>query len=190
MADAASDTPDADYRLPEVTRALRAFGARRGRPGSDHDRFYAPLLDALRAARDHVARGTDRPWEAAGAVDARAVSGEVRAALADLAARHAGPRAPDRRALEAELEELAAPLLAALDALGAAAADLAAADAAGRPAAWRAWSAALGRAFAAADGAWEATLPVLADPRGGVGRLWRRVLRGPAGPGGGRMRGR
>jgi hypothetical protein len=172
---------DEAYALPEVTRALRAFGARRGLPGSDHDLFYAPLLGPLRRARDHVARATGRPWEAAGAVDAAAVERDVRAALADLAARHAGPRPPDRRALEAELEETAEPLFAALAALGDAARALAAAEPGERPGAWRAWAAALGRAFAAADGAWEATLPALADPRGGAGRLWRRVLRGPGG---------
>lgn len=169
------------YQLPEVTRALRAFGARRGRPGSDHDRFFAPLLDPLRRARDHVARGTDRPWDAARCVDAGAVAADVRAALDALAAEHGGPRAPDRRALAAELDELAEPLFDALGALGGAADALAAAGDAGRPAAWRAWALALARAFAAADAAWESMLPALADPRGGAGRLWRRVLRGAGG---------
>ena len=172
------------YAIPEVTRALRAFGARRGLPGSDHDRFYAPLLGPLRRARDHVARATGRPWEAAALVDAAAVDADVRAMLAELAAAHAGPRAPDRRALEAELEELAEPLFAALGALGTAAAALAAAEPWERPGAWRDWVAALLAAFRAADAAWEAMLPALADPRGGAGRLWRRVLRGPGGAGG------
>jgi hypothetical protein len=168
-----------EYQLPEVTRALRAFGARRGRPGSDHDRFYAPLLDPLRRARDHVARGTDRPWEAAALVDAGAVDAAVRAALAALAAEHGGAQPADRRALAAELEELAGPLFGALGALGGAAGALAAAAPPERAAAWRAWAAALGRAFAAADATWEAMLPALADPRGGAGRLGRRVLRAP-----------
>jgi hypothetical protein len=43
-----------------------------------------------------------------------------------------------------------------------------------------AWAAALARAFAVADAVWEAMLPALADPRGGAGRLWRRLLRGGA----------
>jgi hypothetical protein len=179
MADAGHD-PTAAYQFPEVTRALRAFGARRGRPGSDHDRFFAPLLDPLRRARDHVARASERPWDAAGHVDAAAVAAGVRAALDALAAEHGGPRPPDRRALAAELEELAEPLFAALGVLGEAASTLAAADAGARPAAWRAWAAALARAFAVADAVWEAMLPALADPRGGAGRLWRRLLRGGA----------
>jgi hypothetical protein len=172
------DASAADYQLPEVTRALRAFGARRGRPGSDHDQFFAPLLDPLRRARDHVARGTDRPWEAASFVDAAAAAAGVRAAVAALAAEHGGPQPPDRRALAAELGELAEPLYAALAQLGGAGAALAGAAPAERPAAWRAWALALARAFVAADAAWEAMLPALADPRGGAGRLWRRVLRG------------
>ncbi|HZF68947.1 MAG TPA: hypothetical protein VEZ47_12970, partial [Gemmatirosa sp.] len=53
-----------------------------------------------------------------------------------------------------------------------------AADDAARPAAWRAWAACMASAFAAADRAWIAALPALADARGGRGRLWRRVLRG------------
>lgn len=169
--------PSELYQLPEVTRALRAFGARRGRPGSDHDRFFAPLLDPLRRARDHVARGTDRPWDAARHVDAAAVAAGTRATLDAMAAEHGGPHAPDRRALAAELDELAEPLFAALGTLGSAAAALAAAGEAERPTAWRAWAAALAGAFTAADGVWEAMLPALADPRGGAGRLWRRVLR-------------
>ncbi len=190
MSDAPGPAPA--YQFPEVTRALRAFGARRGRPGSDHDRFFAPLLDPLRRARDHVARGTGRPWDAAALVDAAAVERDARAALDALAAAHGGPQPADRRALAAELEELAAPLFAALAALGERAAALAAAGDAERPGAWRAWAAALAAAFAAADGVWEAALPALADPRGGAGRFWRRVLRGGApeapGPGGRRPR--
>lgn len=179
------------YQFPEVTRALRAFGTRRGRPGSDHDRFFAPLLDPLRRARDHVAHGTDRPWDAAAHVDATAVVAGTRTAIDAMAAEHGGANAADRRALAAELEELAEPLFVALGVLGTTAAALAAAVDAERPAAWRAWATALARAFAAADGVWEAMLPVLADPRGGAGRLWRRVLRGGgAGDAGGTERGR
>ncbi|HEX6631346.1 MAG TPA: hypothetical protein VF048_09655, partial [Gemmatimonadaceae bacterium] len=37
--------------LPELTRALRAVGARRGAPGAEHDRFFAPLLEARARAR-------------------------------------------------------------------------------------------------------------------------------------------
>lgn len=174
----ADDAPP--FAIPEVTRALRVLGARRGQPGADHDRFFAPLLAPLKGARDHLARGTDRPWAAAAYVDAAAMAAGVRAALDALAAAHGGSHPPDQRALHAELDELTGPLHAALGTLGETAAALAVAGEAARPAAWRAWAAALARVFAAADGAWAAMLPVLADPRGGAGRLWRNVLRGPA----------
>ncbi|HEY0778230.1 MAG TPA: hypothetical protein VGD56_09715, partial [Gemmatirosa sp.] len=65
----------------------------------------------------------------------------------------------------------------ALAEVGECARTLAAAGPDARPAAWGAWTAALGRAFAAADASWEASVPALADPRGGMGRLWRSLLR-------------
>jgi hypothetical protein len=175
-------TPHAPpYALPEVTRALRAFGAACGQPGSDHDRWFAPLVAALRTARAHVESDPATPWRAVERVDAARTAAAFRAVLAALAAERAAGSAPDARALEAELEELCAPVLAALDDLGAHAAAVLAADEAGRPHAWRAWATALGGAFASADRCWIAALPVLADARGSHGRLWRRLLRGRGG---------
>ncbi len=169
---------DPSYAIPELTRALRAFASHRGAPGSDHDRYFAPLVGALRAARDARAAAGDAPWRAAAAVDADAVAGAVRSTLAALADERAAGSAPARRALEAELVELAEPIFAALAEVGARARVLAGGDVAARPGAWDAWVGAFGRAFAAADACWEASLPALADPRGGLGRLWRSLLRG------------
>ncbi|GJG87987.1 hypothetical protein tb265_31680 [Gemmatimonadetes bacterium T265] len=169
--------PERPYAIPELTRALRAFASHRGAPGSDHDRYFAPLVDALRSARDAVAADGVAPWRAAARVDAEAIANAVRATCAALAEERSAGAAPARRALEAELVELAEPLFAALADVGTAARALAAAPEAARPAAWNAWTAAFGRAFAAADACWEASLPALADPRGGVGRLWRSLLR-------------
>lgn len=168
---------DPAYAIPELTRALRAFASHRGAPGSDHDRYFAPLVGALKGARDALAAGGPEPWRAAERVDAAAIAERMRAVCAALAEERAAGSAPGRRALEAELVELAEPLFAALAEAGARAEALAAAGAGGRAAAWGAWTAALGRAFAAADTSWEASVPALADPRGGVGRLWRTLLR-------------
>lgn len=166
------------YAIPELTRALRAFAAHRGAPGSDHDRFFAPLLGPLRQARDRLAMGADgAPWLAAELVDPKRVAADLRAVFGVLAAERAGGRASARRALEAELDDVAAPLFAALDAIGARAAALDAAPGDLRLVAWRAWTDALGQAFRAADAAWEEAVPALADPRGGMGRLWRTLLR-------------
>ncbi len=165
------------FVFPEVTRALRAYGSRRGGPGSDHDRFFAPLVEPLRAARDHVARGGDAPWRAAEHADAARIAAALHDALAGLARDRFPNEAPERRALEAELEDLVAPVTDGLRTLGAEADALRDAGEDVRLLRWRAWTAALADTFARADRAWIAALPALADPRGGAGRLWRRVLR-------------
>jgi hypothetical protein len=166
--------------LPELTRGLRALGARRGSPGSDHDRYFAPFLGALTAARRATAperaREVATPWRAAAAVSADDTAAALRAAISGLASSRFPERAPDRRALEAELLELAERALDALDALDAAARALAESAAEERFARWRAWSGALAAVLAAADRAWLDSVPVLADSRGAAGRTWRRVL--------------
>jgi hypothetical protein len=171
------------FALPEVTRGLRGLGSRRGSPGSDHDRFFAPLLAPLRRAREAAERaapGWPRAAAFAGAFDPPRMAAELRDTLAALATERWPESAPDRRALEAELHDLAEETLEGLDTLGAGTARLRDADDdETREGAWRAWRTALVRAFAAADRCWLAALPALADSRGGEGRLWRRVLRRP-----------
>jgi hypothetical protein len=117
--------------------------------------------------------------------EADRIAEALRDALAALAADRWPERAPDRRALAAELEELVEPVLAGLAALGAAAVAVREADDERRVAAWRAWSVALARVFACADQCWAAALPALAESEGRRGRLWRRVLRGAVGRNGG-----
>ena len=43
---------------------------------------------------------------------------------------------------------------------------------------WRVWTQQVQRAFRAADDAWTAMVPVLADSRGAQGSLWRKLIRG------------
>jgi len=64
-----------------------------------------------------------------------------------------------------------------LEALQRAGAAAKAAPADGRRAAWTKWVEAVQRTFDAADDWWRAALPVLGDPRGRRGALWRRILR-------------
>ncbi len=160
--------------LPELTRPLRSLGSRRGRLGSEHDRFFAPLL----AARRRGERATDvrsrlKAFDAAGIANALDES-------IDAFARDRYPRsAPDRRALEAELLELALPLRSALDAL-----EVYALRAADTPDAddtafvrWRSWCGAVQEVFDRADRCWMEFGAVLGEAPVRRRPLWRRMLR-------------
>jgi hypothetical protein len=84
------------------------------------------------------------------------------AMLHDLAAVRHADSPPDRRALEAELEEALEGALASLPNMEAAADRLRAAGDAERLLRWREWVDALARLFTEADRGWLAVLPVLA----------------------------
>jgi len=169
--------------LTEQTLPLRGLGSHRANPGSDHDRFYGPLLAARRAA--------ERASDAAGRVsafDARAIGRSLDATLADFAADRFPSEGPDRRALAAELRELAEPVHAALERLAAAARAAGGAPDDARFLYWREWALVVRDVFAAADDAWLASVPTLCDSRGRGGRFWRRLISGGR-RGGGRARG-
>ncbi|HEU4629701.1 MAG TPA: hypothetical protein VFS08_08135 [Gemmatimonadaceae bacterium] len=143
--------------LPELTRALRAVGARRGVPGTEHDRFFAPLLEARTRARAANA------WPAQlAAFTGTTVRASWAALVHDLAAARQAASPPDRRALEAELEDALEGALDSLTAVDAAAGRLRAAADAERLLRWREWVDALARLFVEADRGWLAVLPVLA----------------------------
>lgn len=161
-----------EYPLPEFTRSLRALAVPSS-PGSDHDVVFLPLLDARRAAQ----RATTLEQQLA-AFDASRLERAWRGAIATLAERKHPRSVPDRRALGAELELLAAPVWASLSALKESVPAVRQARSEERRAAWQAWIDRVRAVFRAADGWWEASLPVLADPRGRRGALWRRLLRG------------
>jgi hypothetical protein len=160
--------------VPEFTRGLRAFASVRGDVGSDHDVFFGPLLTARRAVHE-------APSAAARirAVSPAALREALAAARLELARRRWPDErdAGDRRALLVELEELQAPVLAAVTAVGHAAEAWASSPGAARLREWRRWCAAFTAVWEAADAAWLAALPALADSRGADGALWRRVLK-------------
>ena len=139
--------------LPELTRTLRAFGSRRGQRASrlagaaEQQRFFAPLVDARRQA---VRAGT--PFDAIELFDPIAIDSAISAVVARFAVERYGENGPARRALEAELTDLAEPLHAALQALGEAAAI--ARQGEGDLRTWRAWCSALKALFEAADRVW------------------------------------
>jgi hypothetical protein len=160
--------------VPELTRPLRALGSRRGQPGSDHDRFFAPLLAARRKGeRANDARQRLR------AFDAAALEKSLDQTIDTLARERYPKRAPDRRALEAELLEIAIPLRAALDALHQASRRALDETASGDAAfvRWRSWCAAVEAVFERADRCWLAFVPVLGATPPRRRPLWRRMLR-------------
>jgi hypothetical protein len=144
--------------LPELTVPLRGLGSARGQPGPDHDRFFAPFLAARRAA----AR-SDEPVGRLVAVDPAALDASVRRVVAELAVARYPKLPPERRALEAELSDLAEPVVASLRALAEAARRARTAEDDVRFVRWREWAAAVRAVFVAADRCWLAMLPVLAQ---------------------------
>jgi hypothetical protein len=161
--------------FPEMTRTLHAFGSPRGAPGSDHDRFF----DGLLRARRFVEENAELEPRLAAFSGRRLVEGFTRA-FAEMASERHPERAPERRALEAELLEIGERLFDALRAMDARAEELRGAGMEERFARWRAWTDAARTAFVEADRAWEAALPALGAPPGAVGRMWRRSTRLPA----------
>jgi len=139
--------------LPEVTRALRAFGSRRrqrdrrGGGAAEQQRFFAPLVDARR-----IAAKATVPHEVVAAFDAAALGKAFDDTLTAFATTRFGDYPPARRALEAELVDLAEPLHEALRLLEDAGA--AAHDAPRDLHAYRQWYARLRDTFEAADRAW------------------------------------
>ena len=157
LAALAGDLDRRAMAVPELTRSLRGLGSTRASPGADHDRYFAPLLTARREAE--AAPGPDR---ARAAFDAPALRAAMLQRLHELAAERHPSDPPERRALDAELSEVAEPLVAALGALERTQDALAASDDAERFARWRAWAAALRSAFEAADEVWLSLVRVLA----------------------------
>lgn len=171
LAQAAAELTRRACTLPELTRGLRGLGSQRARPGSDHDRFFGALLDARRRAELLA-----RPVDQLRAFDPATIRGAAESALADFAAARFPESAPDRRALDAELGEIAAPLWGSLARLEHAREAARATPDDARFVRWREWAAAVAAVYAAADATWVAALPALTDSRGRGGRLWRRVL--------------
>lgn len=161
-----------EFELPEFTRSLRALAVPSA-PGSDHDKIFAPLITARTTA--HRVQGIDGQ---VAALDAVRLEREWRAALAALVAGRFPRSASDRRALEAELDQLGAPLWSALLRLQEAAVRVKAAAVADRRVHWERWVVSVQRVFDAADDWWRLSLPVLAtahERRAGVlRRLFRR----------------
>ena len=180
VADPASVEHELEHRalaLPEFTRSLRTFGSRRAAGGvhrPEHDGFFAPLL----AARGEAERASTADARRA-ALDSRSLRLALERRLRDFAAERYPANPPERRALEAELSECAAPLLARFSALDAAQDRLSNCAPVERFLRWREWSHALAALFECADVCWPELSTTLADDRRESPSRWRRLrLRG------------
>ena len=141
--------------LPELTRTLRAFGSSRARrvgPGgrttdaTEQRRFFAPFLDARRAAGAVSGEATIATF------NGRALADALTETLKHFAADRQPEPGPARRALEAELVDASEPLFDSLAVLSESAdAALAATE---DLRLWRAWSTQLRTTFETADRVW------------------------------------
>ena len=171
-ADLARAVDDVACHVPELTAGLRALGSPRALPGSDHDRFFAPLLSARRAAHAAV-----QPATRLSAFDGAAIVAAMDEALMAFSRARWPGRAPDERALLEELRERCEPVWRALRRVDEAAAAVRQDTGTTRFRRWHEWLTSVREAFERADESWQAALPALADSRGRSGRLWRRVIR-------------
>jgi hypothetical protein len=135
--------------MPELTRSLRGLGSHRARPGAEHDRFFRPLLEARRGA-ERAARYDGARL----AFDAASIRAAFTRRLREMAHDRHPNDPPERRALEAEATDAAAPLFAAIAELETAQRAFDAAGDHDRIARWRTWTGALQRVFERADDVW------------------------------------
>jgi hypothetical protein len=158
------------FAFPELTRTLQAFGSHRANPGTEHDQFFDGLMRARRFAEESA----ELEPRLAAFNAARLTEGFSRT-FAEFAAVRFPSSAPDRRAIEAELVDLAERLYSALRSMDDSALRLRAADERTRYGRWREWTVAARRVFEEADRWWMDALPVLAGVRPRKGR--RKVAR-------------
>lgn len=144
--------------LPELTSALPTLGSRRATLDApeEHQRFFAPLLEARRAA----ARAGDAA-SMVRALDAGALAARLDETLRAFAGARHPDRASARRALEAQLEACVEPLQAALAAQEETTRAFRDMAGEGRLALWRAWTERVRLTFLRADECWRQVRAVL-----------------------------
>jgi hypothetical protein len=135
--------------VPELARTHRLLGSRRGGSVDAQARFLAPLIQA----RKRLEEAADLESRIA-AVDARALRERIVGAIQTIANDAHPTSHPDRRGLQAELEEVMSALFAELDDMDAAAKHFREAPEAIRFIAWRAWVSRVTSVFSLADTGW------------------------------------
>jgi hypothetical protein len=165
--------------FPAQTLSLRGFGSERSTPGSDHDQWFEALLTARRVAEESRTVETQRrAFDSARLARHAQVTREGWAAARFV-------EAADRRALVAELEDIAQPFALALRQLEHASLRLRQSPDERQFETWHRWTVIVQRAFRTADEVWALTVPALCDSRGSTGAFWRRLLKRRGSPGAG-----
>jgi hypothetical protein len=150
--------------LPELMLSLRSIGSRRSWPNDavameeEQQRYFAPLLDARRAAAKAFTRS-----QVIIAFDGRRITALMDATIRAFAAERFAARAPARRAFEAELFEIIEPLRDTLQSLRALADPTGAVEESHElQSRWPLWLAQLRVVFRVADSSWPALSKALA----------------------------
>lgn len=145
--------------------SLRSIGSRRSQPTAlpemvaEQERYFAPLLDARRAAAKAVTRA-----QVIAAFEGRRLTALIDANVRAFATERFGTRAPARRAFEAELFEIVEPLRDEIQSLREIAERPASTE--GSPeqtAHWSHWLEQLRVVFRVADGSWPTIAAALAS---------------------------
>lgn len=151
---------DRACQLPELTRGLHGFGAV-GTPASlhsAHDRWFAPLLAALGAVH-----GITDPLRQVSLMDGTALAEAMRRGVGEIAALRAPGDTAEQRAIEAAIEDEAAPCFTALARMAIAGGAVRGGDVDTRLADWRCWVDSAQQMFAAADEGWGAIERLLTE---------------------------
>ena len=135
---------------------MRAFASVSSLGAPFHDTLFEPLL----AARREAAAATQVDGQLS-AFEARALESALVAAIATVGEQCWPKSEPDRRALTAQLVDLAAPVMAALHESGSKAANLRNAFGASLESGWSEWVKALQTVFTEWDSFWGAAAPVV-----------------------------
>lgn len=164
--------------LPELMLSLRSIGSRRSQPTTppelveEQERYFAPLLDARRAAAKAVTRA-----QVIAAFEGRRLTALIDAGLRAFAAERYGSQAPARRAFEAELFEIVEPLRTQIQSLREITEASPGAGASAEQAQWEIWVEQLRVVFRVADGSW----PTLAEALASATRASSGEKRRPSG---------
>ncbi|MGQ0764569.1 MAG: hypothetical protein ACT4OZ_02770 [Gemmatimonadota bacterium] len=134
---------------PEVTRGLRALGRAASHDAGSQKQFFAPLISARRRLHEAGA-----PEQRLAHVDTKAIRARLGESLANMAAGRYPSSPPDRRALEAVLDEATEGLFAELESLEALAELVRSAPDGTMFTRWRAWTRQLRQVFREADRSW------------------------------------